>query len=311
MMSASNQIPEVTNERGFLDAALWYAAAGYRVHPLRPASKRPILEEWQNAASSERSEVADWWSGQHKGRNIGVVTGEANRLLVIDVDAKNGVNGMASLSEWERASSIQLPESPIVLTPSGGRHLWFRLDQSCKSPVGWLPGVDVRADGGYVAAAPSMVWNSFQDSSMSKSEPYAAFYALTKGALNSLPLAPEALVAAINRDGGRFHANAGNDGSRIAGKNLPHLSEFLKEGFKPGQRDNDCYRLACSLWRQFWGDDDTVEYLIREVWERTPQVPDEFTWREAFAKLNGARAYVAQQINAEQAAAARMMGGHQ
>lgn len=303
-----SEIPEVTNERGFLDAALWYAAAGYRVHPLRPASKRPALDEWQNKASADSSVISGWWGGQQRGRNIGVLTGQSNGLLVVDVDTKNDINGMVSLAEWENSAGVQLPEAPVVRTPSGGRHLWFRLDTPCKSVGGWLPGVDIRADGGQVAAVPSMVEMTVLDSSARGGRSIVPIqYELLRGSLTDLPAAPIELIAAINRDGGRFGVAGGTSRQRTS--RLPAINEFLRDGFRPGQRDIDCYRLACSLWRKYWGNSETVEGLIRVVWERTPQTPTTFTWEEALHKINGARLYIGRERAATVEQARRLFGG--
>ena len=90
---------------------------------------------------------------------IGMPTGETSGLFVIDLDNKPAINldGMANLASLAALHGA-LPEGPVVATPSGGRHLYFR------APVGGgpttasvaAPGIDTRGQGGMVVLAPSM-----------------------------------------------------------------------------------------------------------------------------------------------------------
>ncbi|HEY4868365.1 MAG TPA: bifunctional DNA primase/polymerase, partial [Candidatus Dormibacteraeota bacterium] len=75
-------------------------------------------------------------------------------VTVIDLDVKNGVDGDATWSHL-RATHGDVPITRTVLTPSGGRHLYFLTRYlAIHSSVGRLgPGIDVRSDGGYVVGA--------------------------------------------------------------------------------------------------------------------------------------------------------------
>lgn len=71
-------------------------------------------------------------------------------LVVLDLDVKGGHDGPGALRALE-ARWGALPETLTVRTPSGGTHLYFRHTgkfQSNASKIG--PGIDVRAEGGYV-----------------------------------------------------------------------------------------------------------------------------------------------------------------
>src|SRR5262249_5210065 len=85
--------------------------------------------------------------------NVGLVTGSASRLLVLDVD---GDQGRASLATLEQEHG-RLPEGVRVHTPRGGQHLYFKCPQTrVGNSAGKLgPGLDVRGEGGYVVAPPS------------------------------------------------------------------------------------------------------------------------------------------------------------
>ena len=137
-----------------LAAALSYLARGWSVLPLRPRDKRPIRswQEWQHARPSE-PEVRAWFTAWPDA-NLGIVTGAISGLLVLDVDAKGG--GEAALA-GEEARSGPTPPAPEVLTGGGGRHLYLRHpDFEVPNRVGIRPGLDLRGDGGYVVAPPSI-----------------------------------------------------------------------------------------------------------------------------------------------------------
>ena len=83
--------------------------------------------------------------------NLAVATGEASGVVVLDIDCKKGKNGEADLAALEREHGA-LPSTVESITPSGGRHLWFKHPgHPVPSSQGSLaPGIDIRGDGGYV-----------------------------------------------------------------------------------------------------------------------------------------------------------------
>ncbi len=85
---------------------------------------------------------------------LAIRTGLASRLVVVDVDpAHDGEATLAHLVQQGLCTPTLL-----VRTGSGGRHLYYR-HPGTKVPCsqGRLgPGIDVRADGGYVVAPPSI-----------------------------------------------------------------------------------------------------------------------------------------------------------
>lgn len=148
----------------FLLAAAEYVPLGFKVIPLVPRTKLPLVRAWQRQGSDELSAITEW---AHKwpSANIGVVTGHPSDVVVIDLDVKDGRNGMDTMARLAGAGKT-LPPSPIALTPTGGRHLYFRMAAGLKNLVGMTaggrglgPGVDVRATGGFVVAPPSKLQN--------------------------------------------------------------------------------------------------------------------------------------------------------
>jgi RecA-family ATPase len=119
------------------------------VFALRPGSKLPLNPGWKDRTlDAALAEIS-----ANPGCNLGWAPGDDH--IVIDVDVKNGVNGFLSLKD----AGIELPPTLSATTPSGGKHLIFRKPPGLKmgNAVGVLPGVDVRARGGYIAVAPSTV----------------------------------------------------------------------------------------------------------------------------------------------------------
>lgn len=136
-----------------LSSALRYAEHGYPVFPCRP-DKKPYTTHGFHDASREPDQIRTWWTSTPLAM-IGIPTGWVSGLLVLDIDKKKGKDGFATL----KAAGYDIPDdAPRVRTPSGGMHVYFRMPpdidiRSAPHKVG--PGVDVRANGGYVIAPPS------------------------------------------------------------------------------------------------------------------------------------------------------------
>ena len=130
------------------ERAMGLAVDGYRVHPLQPRSKLPRWRAWQEKATSEPDVVASWWD-EHPEDNIGIATGDG--LVVIDVDA----GGVATMNELQDRHG-KLPRTRTVRTASGF-HAYFRCPILVTNSARALgAGVDVRGDGGFVVAPPSI-----------------------------------------------------------------------------------------------------------------------------------------------------------
>jgi hypothetical protein len=87
------------------------------------------------------------------GCGVGVATGSRSGLLVVDLDRKKGVDGVASLRRLG-----ELPETVGVATPSGGFHVYLQYpDFTVGNSVSMIgPGIDIRGEGGYVVMPPSL-----------------------------------------------------------------------------------------------------------------------------------------------------------
>ena len=144
-----------------LDHALQWAAAGWRVFPLRPKGKKPLPKShgFLDASSDPEVVAAMTWEVDGAPCNIGVATG--NGLVVLDVDCKNGKNGFDSLTKIGLTkASLEQFGTFMVLTPSGGVHYYFKSSQAVRSGTDVLgpnSGVDIRGEGGYAVVPPSQI----------------------------------------------------------------------------------------------------------------------------------------------------------
>lgn len=97
-------------------------------------------------------DMIQWWWRQWPQANIGIVTGSQSKLVVIDVDPRH--QGDKSWDVFCRENPV--PPTLKSLSGGGGFHLFFRSEVAIKNKTGLLPGVDVRAEGGYIVAPGSL-----------------------------------------------------------------------------------------------------------------------------------------------------------
>ena len=129
------------------DAKAWSLIHNWRVFPASPKTKAPCITEPFEQASNDPKIISELFS-QYPGAMIGVPCGPLNRITVLDIDRKNGVDGLEEL----RKLQIEIPLTGMVKTPSGGFHIYFESGQQrIPNSVSKLaPGIDVRGHRGYV-----------------------------------------------------------------------------------------------------------------------------------------------------------------
>ena len=137
------------------DAARELAQAGVPVFPCVPGEKTPLVASGFRQATDDLRRVQGWWRWRPTA-NIGVPTGAASGLVVIDIDV-HGTNGYTSYARAARAGLIPEPLATET-TPTGGRHANFPADpaQEQRSWAVGKAGVDCRGDGGYIIAPSSV-----------------------------------------------------------------------------------------------------------------------------------------------------------
>jgi hypothetical protein len=134
-------------------AALRYAEHHWPVFPCRPRAKTPCTAHGLRDATTDRGLIGGWWE-TWPDANVAVRTGAVSGVLVLDVD---GDDGAESLNMLEREHE-PLPRTASVVTPRGGQHIYFRHPGGeIRNSAGKLgTGLDIRGDGGYVLAPPSV-----------------------------------------------------------------------------------------------------------------------------------------------------------
>jgi hypothetical protein len=139
-------------------AALSYAARGWRVVPIPRGTKHPPMDEWQRWATTDVELIRQWWTA-HPTHGVGIATGVESGIFVLDVDVADGKRGDDTLADLE-ATYSPLPATMEVITGSGGRHLYFGMPEGVvivNSAGGRLgPGLDIRGEGGQVLAPPTL-----------------------------------------------------------------------------------------------------------------------------------------------------------
>jgi hypothetical protein len=143
------------------DAAVKLAQRGYRVFPIRYGTKLPETNHGFHDATNDPQTIKTWF-GSTRLHNLALATGRqpnGMNVVVFDLDVKGEHNGIDS---WERACQENGTDPyygyPCHTTPSGGLHLFMdggTHDVRCAT--NFLPGVDVRSEGGYVLLPPSII----------------------------------------------------------------------------------------------------------------------------------------------------------
>jgi len=144
------------------------AELGWHVFPCAAGAKRPAFRSnWQDLATTDRDRIRSWWA--REDYNSGVACGPSG-LVVIDLDvahdARTGQDGPGPLSGTDTLTRLckergeRYPSATYTVhTPSGGCHLYFTAPtEPVRNSAGRLgPLVDIRADGGYVVGAGSLI----------------------------------------------------------------------------------------------------------------------------------------------------------
>lgn len=147
-------------ETTMLDAALSYAHLGLAVFPLVEGAKNPATAKGFKNASTDEKTVRTWWT-RNPNYNIGIACGNGTMVIDLDVDEAKDEDGTATLRKWEDDNG-KLPETATAVTGRGGLHMLYRIDGEVRCSANPKLGVDVRGDGGYIVAPPSIHPNGTQ-----------------------------------------------------------------------------------------------------------------------------------------------------
>ena len=148
-----------TEPKTKLEQALALAEEGFSIFPIREGTKDKPHVRWARGAPGEVATndpeiIKKWWT-QWPEANMGIATGPS-RLLVLDVDMKEGKNGEDAIQGLEMFYD-SLPETRESRTPTGGHHKFYRAKNPVPSPVNFMNdlignGLDIRSEGAMVLA---------------------------------------------------------------------------------------------------------------------------------------------------------------
>lgn len=233
-----------------IELACMYLDEGFSIIPLQPRNKHPPegfrWKEYQSRRPTEE-EIYQWF-GDGEEHNIGIVTGAVSGLCVVDLDSESAV-------EFSKLHGF--PRTPMVKTGKG-YHLYYNYTEGVRNFQNRhdLPDIDLRGDGGYVVAPPSVHESGKQ-------------YLFPEGySLFDLPLAdlPEILLSLQEQK--------------------PPPSDLVK-GVSKGSRNDSLARL-CGSWirhglslvecvenARIWNarnapplTDGEIERTIKSIWEK-------------------------------------------
>ena len=228
-----------------------YTGRGWSIIPIRPGDKRPLVR-WEDFQHRRPSEVeARGWFRAWPEAGIGIVTGAISGLVVIDVDVRHG--GDVALEQLEHEHG-RLPTTVECRTGGGGRHLYFAHPGGLiRNKVGLAPGVDLRGDGGYVVAPPSLHASGLR---------YAWVEGRAPGTTAITPL-PDWVLRRAEEPARRGHP-------------ITYWRQLVCDGVPAGERNNTIASLAGHLLRH--GVDAAVVMELLLCWNRVrcqPPLVDE------------------------------------
>jgi Bifunctional DNA primase/polymerase, N-terminal len=156
------------------------------------------------------------WFESWPNANLGLVTGAVSDLVVIDLD-----NDEARLKLKGMLGDFDLSAIPRSRTGKGWQLFFKHPEATISNRAGVIPGLDVRGDGGYVVAPPSIHPNGKQ----------YIWEVPINGHLPKLPVELFKLISSPTSNGVRERFNTAG----------------ALRGVPEGQRDQMLFKLACKL----------------------------------------------------------------
>ena len=128
----------------FLKTALDFAQRDIPSLPLK--GKEPLTPHGFKDATTDPRRL-HLWGNRYPGANIGIRTGSISRIVVVDLDKETP----EAMEIWNN-----LPET-VEAETGRGRHRYYIIPKGARVRSRKLaPGLDLKADDGYVVAPPSM-----------------------------------------------------------------------------------------------------------------------------------------------------------
>ncbi|MFC4464835.1 bifunctional DNA primase/polymerase [Streptomyces xiangluensis] len=197
-------------------------------------------------ASTDPERIRELFAAAPWATGYGIACGlEPHHLIGIDLDTKSGTDSSAALRELALRHLFTIPETVVVLTPSGGRHLWLSgpPDVVVPNSAGRLaPGIDIRGAGGYLVGPGSRSAHGV--------------YSTAPGTSHLAPApCPRALLRLLTPPPRTHHPTPSSAGGHGQG-----LVQFVATAHE-GQRNTRLFWAACRAYENGIGD-ELVEPLV-------------------------------------------------
>ncbi|MGW6309961.1 bifunctional DNA primase/polymerase [Streptomyces niveus] len=181
-------------------------------------------------------------TGTPTGRTRTGESGSGSTSTSASASAEPTPDSVAALQQLAFQHLFTLPETVVVLTPSGGRHIWLSGPAGVTVPnsAGRLaPGIDVRGAGGYLVGPGSVTARGA--------------YRLAPGSAGLTPApCPRALLRLLTPpERGRHAGPGGHRGGRPAQGH--GLVQFVLAAHE-GQRNTRLFWAACRAYEHGFGD---------------------------------------------------------
>jgi hypothetical protein len=264
-----------------LKAAIEYAQRGWPVFPIHwvtkgqcscgtkdcpNCGKHPMTEHGLNDATTDQKMIQAWFS-KWPLANVGIATGAKAGIVVLDIDPRHG--GNESLKKLSQSGNLPV-YTPSVHTGGGGEHLIMahpgKRAMKNRQNVGKLPGIDFKADGGYIVAVPSnhvsggkYSWKINHMAQKLANVPDWLYKILTDEGLYSVSLSSS-------------FKNSSTSNSKFNAKNNGWIN--LWRGIGEGERDVSATKLAGRLLARGLPDDEVLEILACWNQRNNPPLTD-------------------------------------
>jgi hypothetical protein len=251
-MTTVAAIPSADNARA-------YASHGWRIFPIAPRTKRPLVAHGSSEATDDFITVENWWR-QWPHASIGALV--PDHLVVVDLDPRNG----------STLTPRSFPVTLTVATGGGGWHLYFHhprieLVAHCED----YPGVDLIRPGRQTILPPSLHPSGVQYRWITNVAPAPLPGRLADAFALSLPLETRNARNAVTRT--TAYVDAARRGV------IAHLATDCV----PGNRHN---ALNVAAFR-YWQLGLSVEDAFADLWPVLPGFDASFTEHEAERTIRG------------------------
>jgi len=131
-----------------VNAALELLDMGFSILPVKRSDKRPYIK-WEKYQKSHPTDddIIRWWNSWPHA-NIAIICGKISGIFCVDADGPKGI-------EW---MNTHLPKTGVYSITKKGIHAIYKIpkDSVIRNSVRLAPEVDIRGEGGYFVAPPSI-----------------------------------------------------------------------------------------------------------------------------------------------------------